>query len=131
LPHQAFALQIGQNHRLQLFCATSFAHFHRFSKNLLCPSSRTKPASFCPISPEAYLLTGRNKGWKNFPSLFPPQAKRGMSMRLIGRISTLDPPDVSLIFRIFIHQTARFVFSGDKRAVWLRENKAKNRSFGR
>jgi len=75
----ASALQIKQNHGLQLFCATSFPHFHRFSKNLLCPSSRTKPALFCPISPEAYLLTGRNKGWKNFPSLFPPQAKRGMS----------------------------------------------------
>jgi len=38
---QAFTLQTGQNHGLQLFCPTSFAPTLGFSKNLLCPCNRT------------------------------------------------------------------------------------------
>jgi hypothetical protein len=55
----AFALQIGQNHGLQLFCPASQGP--RFCKNLLCPFLRARPPLFCPLSPEAYLLTKRNK----------------------------------------------------------------------
>ncbi|WEA00831.1 hypothetical protein [Mucilaginibacter sp. SJ] len=58
---QAFALQTGQNHGLQLFCPASPALSPCFCKNLLCPCSRTRPPLFCPLSPEAYLLTGLGK----------------------------------------------------------------------
>jgi hypothetical protein len=53
---QAFALQIDQNHGLQLF-APNFRS-PTLLQNLLCPCSRTVPPLFCPLSPEAYLLTG-------------------------------------------------------------------------
>jgi hypothetical protein len=55
---QAFALQTGQNHGLQLFCPAALALSPRFCKNLLCPFLRSRPPSFCSLSPEAYLLTG-------------------------------------------------------------------------
>jgi hypothetical protein len=57
LPHKAFALQIRQNHGLQLFCATSFAHFPALQQKLAMPLQPHRPPSFCPLSPEAYLLT--------------------------------------------------------------------------
>jgi hypothetical protein len=53
---EAFALQTGQNHGLQLFCPASHPHFLPFCKNLLCPFHHTCPPSFCPLSPEADLL---------------------------------------------------------------------------
>jgi hypothetical protein len=57
--HKAFALQSGQNHGLQLFCPAVLALSQCFCKNLLCPFLRSRPPLFCPLSPEAYLLTGR------------------------------------------------------------------------
>ncbi|MFC0517198.1 hypothetical protein ACFFGT_23510 [Mucilaginibacter angelicae] len=54
---QAFALQNGQNHGLQLFCPAVLALSLCFCKNLLCPFLRSRPSLFCPLSPEAYLLT--------------------------------------------------------------------------
>jgi hypothetical protein len=59
--HLAFALQIGQNHGLQLFCATSFAHFPVLQQKLAMPLLPHRPPLFCPLSPEAYLLTGEKK----------------------------------------------------------------------
>ncbi|MGF7077225.1 hypothetical protein [Mucilaginibacter sp. 3215] len=52
---KAFALQTGQNHGLQLFCPAFTGS--RSCKNLLCPFLRSWPPLFCPLSPEAYLLT--------------------------------------------------------------------------
>jgi len=57
LPHMAFAPQIRQNHGLQLFCATAFAYFPPLQQKLAMPLQPHRPASFCPLSPEAYLLT--------------------------------------------------------------------------
>jgi len=57
LPHMASAPQIRQNHGLQLFCATSFAHFPPLQQKLAMPLQPHRPALFCPLSPEAYLLT--------------------------------------------------------------------------
>jgi hypothetical protein len=61
LPHGAFALQISQNHGLQLFCATSFAHFPALQQKLAMPFQPHRPASFCPLSPEVYLLREEKK----------------------------------------------------------------------
>jgi hypothetical protein len=55
--HKTFALQSGQNHGLQLFCPATLALSQCFCKNLLCPFLRSRPPLFCPLSPEAYLLT--------------------------------------------------------------------------
>ncbi|NVM64959.1 hypothetical protein FHW88_003248 [Mucilaginibacter sp. SG538B] len=53
---KAFALQTGrQNHGRQLFCPAFTGS--RSCKNLLCPFLRSWPPLFCPLSPEAYLLT--------------------------------------------------------------------------
>jgi hypothetical protein len=67
---KAFALQTGQNHGLQLFCPAALALSSRFCKNLLCPFLRSRPPLFCPLSPEAYLLTGAEKEFptKNKPA---------------------------------------------------------------
>ena len=54
----AFALKSGQNHGLQLFCPAALALSQCFCKNLLCPFLRSRPPLFCPLSSEAYLLTG-------------------------------------------------------------------------
>jgi hypothetical protein len=61
LPHLAFALQIGQNHGLLNLTSTSFAQFPTLRQGLLMPLQPHYPASFCPLSPEAYLLTGEKK----------------------------------------------------------------------
>jgi len=61
LPHEAFALQIKQNHGLQLFCPTSFAHFPALQQKLAMPFQPHKPPLFCPLSSEAVLLTGEEK----------------------------------------------------------------------
>ena len=53
---RAFALQSVSTLGLQYFCPASLALGLRFSKNLLCPSSRTAQ-HVLPDSPEAYLLT--------------------------------------------------------------------------
>ncbi|WP_419699830.1 hypothetical protein [Mucilaginibacter sp. NFX135] len=63
LPHVAFALQTGQNHGLQLFALLRTAQFPASAK-LAMPLQPHKPPLFCPLSPEAYLLTGR-KGKKS------------------------------------------------------------------
>jgi len=78
LPHGAFTLQISQNHEPQLFAQLCSRNGSASAKlDMLLPPHM--PASFCPLSPEAYLLTGRRKYAKNFPPLFPPKAKRGVS----------------------------------------------------
>jgi hypothetical protein len=55
----AFALQIGQNHGLQILTSTSFAHYPPLQVRFAMPLHPHNPALFCPLSPEAYLLTGR------------------------------------------------------------------------
>ncbi|WP_370994709.1 hypothetical protein [Mucilaginibacter sp. RCC_168] len=57
----AFALQISQNHELQLFCPTSFARFPTLQQKLAMSPQPHMPPSFCPLSPEAVLLTGKEK----------------------------------------------------------------------
>jgi len=54
---QAFALQSGQNHGLQLFCPTLFAPTPALQQKLAMPLQPHSPSLFCPLSPEAYLLT--------------------------------------------------------------------------
>jgi len=58
LPHGATALQIGQNHGLQLFALLRSLK-PRSSAKLAMPLQSRRPVSFCPLSSEAYLLTGK------------------------------------------------------------------------
>jgi len=58
LPHKAFALQIRQNHGLQLFARLRSRNPYASAK-LAVPLQPHRPAWFCPLSPEAYLLTGK------------------------------------------------------------------------
>jgi hypothetical protein len=51
------AMQIRQNHGLQLFCPTSFAHALASAKICYAPAI-AQATTFCLLSPEAYLLTG-------------------------------------------------------------------------
>jgi hypothetical protein len=48
LPHKAFALQSRQNHGLQLFCSTSFAHFPTLQQKLAMP---LQPHRACIVLP--------------------------------------------------------------------------------
>ncbi|WP_299466953.1 hypothetical protein [Mucilaginibacter sp.] len=54
---QAFALQTGQNHGLESF-APLRSLVARASAKFPMPLPRTRPPSFCPLSPEAVLPTG-------------------------------------------------------------------------
>nr|WP_183576190.1 hypothetical protein [Mucilaginibacter sp. X5P1]MBB6139954.1 hypothetical protein [Mucilaginibacter sp. X5P1] len=57
MPHRAIALQIRQNLGCYIFTLLSLRTWPlRFCKNLLC-LPRSRPPSFCLISPEAVLLT--------------------------------------------------------------------------
>ena len=71
--HKAFAPQINQNHGLQLFALLRSLNSASSAK-LAMPLQPHSPPSFCPLSPEAYLLTGKKF---LFLTLFPPKAKRG------------------------------------------------------
>ncbi|WP_172337596.1 hypothetical protein [Mucilaginibacter sp. SG564] len=57
----AIALQSGQNHGLLNLTSTSFAHYPPLQVRFAMPLQPHKPSSFCPLSPEAYLLTGEEK----------------------------------------------------------------------
>jgi hypothetical protein len=57
---RAFALQSGQNHGLESFAPLHSLIALRFSK-ISYALPRTRPPSFCPLSPEAVLPTGRRK----------------------------------------------------------------------
>jgi len=57
----AFTQQTGQNHGLQLFCATLFHHNPTLQQKLAMSLQPHRPALFCPLSPEAVLLTGKEK----------------------------------------------------------------------
>ena len=112
---QAFTLQSRQNHGLQLFCATSFARFPASAKTCYDPHPH-KPSLFCPLSPEAYLLTG--KIWVATP-LSGEAEERGVQrsadgvsrrLRLIEQVSAPVSPGVPQIFRIFISTAARLSF---------------------
>jgi hypothetical protein len=59
LPHKAIALQNQSKPGLLPFHAASLAHVPRFSKKPLCPAITHRPPSFCLISSEAVLLTGK------------------------------------------------------------------------
>jgi hypothetical protein len=52
---EAFTLQIEQNHGLQLFCPART--FPMLLQKLAMPLQPHCPPLFCPLSPEAYLLT--------------------------------------------------------------------------
>ena len=88
-------------------------------QKLAMPLQPHSPPSFCPLSPEAYLLTGRrnNKG-SFYPSLrlrrqegCPAKRRRGESSpTLILQALTSVPPAVPQIFRIFISTAARLSF---------------------
>jgi hypothetical protein len=54
----AFAPQIRQKHGLQLF-ALLRTHNSTSSAKLAMPLQAHSPSLFCPLSPEAYLLTGK------------------------------------------------------------------------
>jgi hypothetical protein len=72
---QAFALQNGQNHGLQLFCPASHTHVQRFRKNVLCPFPSLKATIVPPVSPKAYLLTKNaffNMSWVGTKYLLHP-----------------------------------------------------------
>ncbi|QHS57487.1 hypothetical protein GWR56_18760 [Mucilaginibacter sp. 14171R-50] len=53
-------LQSMQNHGLQNLASTSFAHSHALQASIAMPLPRSRPPSFCPLSPEAALLTTEN-----------------------------------------------------------------------
>jgi hypothetical protein len=53
---RASALQNAQNLGWNYFAPATLAHYRQ---KLPMPRSRTIPALFCPFSPEAVLLTGR------------------------------------------------------------------------
>jgi hypothetical protein len=55
----AFAPQTGQNHRLLNFAATLFAQTPASGK-IANAHATTQTTMFCPLSPEAYLLTKKN-----------------------------------------------------------------------
>ncbi|WP_295712332.1 hypothetical protein [Mucilaginibacter sp.] len=55
---QASALQTGQNHGLLNLASTSFALGLPFGNVHYAPPAHY-PTKFCPLSPETYLLTGR------------------------------------------------------------------------
>ncbi|MGF7038411.1 hypothetical protein [Mucilaginibacter lappiensis] len=56
--HKAFALQTSQNHGLLNLAATSFAQSSASARFANAPAI-TQSIMFCPLSAEAYLLTGR------------------------------------------------------------------------
>jgi hypothetical protein len=58
LPHKAFALQISQNHGLHL-SAPLHSLRPMLQRKFAMPLSRSRPPSFCLISSEAVLLSGK------------------------------------------------------------------------
>jgi hypothetical protein len=74
LPHKAFALQISQNHGLQSFCPDP--HDSRPLQKFAMPLQPHWPPLFCPLSPEAFLLT-RGDVVSEFIPLFSTMSLRG------------------------------------------------------
>jgi hypothetical protein len=58
---QASALQIRQNLGLLNLTSTSLAHYPTLQVRLAMPLQPHSPPLFCPLSPEAYLLTEKKK----------------------------------------------------------------------
>jgi hypothetical protein len=67
----AFALQTGQNHGLLNLTSTLFAHYPTLQIRFAMPLQPHKLPSFCPLSPEADLLTGKKILDKIFLSFVP------------------------------------------------------------
>jgi hypothetical protein len=78
------------------------------------------PPSFCPLSPEAYLLTRR----KNLTFAVARLQQSDHYYPASGRLGILLKNSYIYIIN------SPLVFSGHKRAVWLKKNKSKNRPFG-
>ncbi|SDQ00923.1 hypothetical protein SAMN05428975_5559 [Mucilaginibacter sp. OK268] len=58
--HSAFTLQIGQNHGLLNLTSNRSLMSHASARFANAPTA-AHPTMFCPFSPEAYLLTGKEK----------------------------------------------------------------------
>jgi hypothetical protein len=79
LPHMAFAPQIGQNHGLESF-AQLRSRRPLASAKVPMPLPRARPPLFCPLSPEAVLLTRRNP--VNLKNLFDPGSDNPTNLAL-------------------------------------------------